>query len=79
MLSFGEKHASGGDRLRSGAPHKEQGFGVCSMKNSGRLTGQDTIMGPSMPNYLLKKASIDISSSCITVSERSKRSLQKSK
>lgn len=36
-------------------------------------------MGPSMPHYLLKKASIDISSSCITVSERSKRSLQQSK
>jgi hypothetical protein len=40
MLSFGEKHLGGvGDRQRSGAPYKEQGFGVSSVKNSGRLTG----------------------------------------
>ena len=82
MLSLGDKSATGaGDRQRSGALHKELDFLAKNnfVKHSGRLTGQDALNGASMHNYLLKKASIDISSSCMTVSERSKRSLHKGK
>lgn len=76
MLSIGDKSATGAaDRQRSGALHKELDLlGKNNyVKHSGRLTGQDALNGAAMPNYLLKKASIDIFSSCMTVSEQGKR------